>query len=74
VINDREGRLEIEPAESQIEILRRELRWEPWKALAATAAAAIVFMAAVLAVSAWWPPAPQQIDVYLDIRPAVSQK
>jgi hypothetical protein len=61
---------------TQIELYKAQLRWEPWKALAAMVAAAAVFMGGVLAVSTWATrqPAPQVITVRLDapltVRPA----
>jgi len=46
---------------TQIELYKAQLRWEPWKALAAMIAAAAVFMGGVLPVSNWLhPPAGQQ--------------
>lgn len=50
----------------QIELYRRQARWEPWKALAALVAAAAVFAGGVLTVAAWWHPAPQTINVRID--------
>jgi hypothetical protein len=51
--------------QTQFELFKAQLRWEPWKALAAMVAAAAVFMGGVLAVSNWVHPAnqpsPQQL-------------
>ena len=53
--------------QTQIELYKAQLRWEPWKALAAMIAAAAVFMGGVLALSSWvWPSTPQTINVHLD--------
>jgi len=53
--------------QTQIELYKAQLRWEPWKALAAMIAAAAVFMGGVLAVSGWLRPStPQTINVHLD--------
>ena len=52
--------------ETQIELYRRQARWEPWKALAALVAAAAVFAGGVLTVASWWHPAPQSISVKIE--------
>jgi len=52
--------------ETQIELYRRQARWEPWKALAALIVAAAVFAGGVLTVASWWHPAPQTINVRID--------
>jgi hypothetical protein len=53
--------------QTQFELFKAQLRWEPWKALAAMVAAAAVFMGGVLAVSNWVRPStPQTINVHLD--------
>jgi hypothetical protein len=46
--------------QTQIELYKAQLRWEPWKALAAMVAAAAVFMGGVLAVSNWAARPPSQ--------------
>ena len=51
---------------TQIELYRRQLRWEPLKALAALVAASAVFMGGVLAVANWWRPMPQVITVHVE--------
>jgi hypothetical protein len=51
--------------EAQIELYRRQARWEPWKALAAIIAAAAVF-GGVFTVSSWWHPSPQTINVHIE--------
>ncbi len=38
---------------TQIELYKAQLRWEPWKALAAMVATALVFAGSVLCVSSW---------------------
>jgi hypothetical protein len=43
---------------TQIELYRRQIRWEPLKALAALVAAAAMFMGGVLAVANWRRPMP----------------
>jgi hypothetical protein len=52
--------------EAQIELYRRQARWEPWKALAAIIAAAAVFGGGVLTVASWWHPSPQTINVRVE--------
>jgi len=52
--------------ETQIELYRRQARWEPWKALAAMIAACAVFAGGVLTVASWWHPAPQAITVKIE--------
>lgn len=52
--------------ESQIELYRRQARWEPWKALAALVAAAAVFAGGTLTIASWWHPAPQTINVRIE--------
>ena len=52
--------------EAQIELYRRQARWEPWKALAAIIAAGAVFAGGVLTVANWWHPAPQAISVKIE--------
>ncbi len=42
--------------QTQIELYKAQLRWEPWKALAAMVAAAAVFAGSVLALSNWLHP------------------
>jgi hypothetical protein len=51
---------------AQIELYRRQARWEPWKALAAIVAAGAVFAGGVLTVGSWWHPNPQTINIHLD--------
>ena len=64
---DEERELRINLMQTQIELYKAQLRWEPWKALAAMVAAAAVFIGGVLAGSSWIrPPAPQTINVHLD--------
>ncbi len=50
---DEERALRINLMQTQIELYKAQLRWEPWKALAAMVAASAVFMGGVLAVSNW---------------------
>jgi hypothetical protein len=50
--------------QTQIELYRAQLRWEPWKALAAMVATAAIFAGSVLAVSSWMHPAQQTITVH----------
>ena len=49
----------------QIELYRRQAFWEPWKAVAALAAAGAVFFGFVLATSQLIHPRPQEITVHL---------
>lgn len=53
--------------QTQIALYKAQLRWEPWKALAAMIAAAAVFTGSVLAVSNWMStrqaPPPQTIII-----------
>jgi hypothetical protein len=53
--------------QTRFELFKAQLRWEPWKALAAMIAAAAVFMGGVLAASNWVRPStPRTINVHLD--------
>lgn len=53
--------------QTQFELFKAQVRWEPWKALAAMIAAAAVFAGGVLAVSSYLHPSgPQTINVHLD--------
>lgn len=54
--------------DAQIELYRRQARWEPWKALAAIIAATAVFGGAALTVSSWLHPSPQTINVRIEGR------
>jgi hypothetical protein len=53
--------------EAQIARHRRLARWEPWKALAAILVVGALFISGVFAVAAWWPPAPQAINVRITV-------
>lgn len=64
--------------QTQFELFKAQLRWEPWKALAAMVAAGAVFFGGVLAVSNWLHPSgPQTINIHLDaplvVQPAQSK-
>jgi hypothetical protein len=53
---------QLEETLARTERFRQELRWEPWKALAALIGAAAIFLGGVLALANWigsHPPAPQ---------------
>jgi len=53
--------------QTQFELYKAQLRWEPLKALAAMIAAVAVFIGGVVAVSNWVRPSvPQTINVHLD--------
>jgi len=52
--------------DAQIELYRKQARWEPWKALAAIIAAGAVFAGGVLTVASWWHPSPQSITVHIE--------
>ena len=52
--------------EAQIELYRKQARWEPWKALAAIVAAGAVFAGGMLTVATWWHPNPQTINVHVE--------
>jgi hypothetical protein len=56
---DAERELRVNLMQTQIELYKAQLRWEPWKALAAMVAAAAVFTGGVLALSNWLHPANQ---------------
>jgi hypothetical protein len=58
--------------QTQIELYKAQLRWEPWKALAAMIAAAAVFAGSVLALSNWIHPAgaPLPPTIVLQVAPA----
>lgn len=56
---DTERKLRIDLMQTQIELYKAQLRWEPWKALAAMVAASAVFAGSVLALSNWLHPAGQ---------------
>jgi hypothetical protein len=58
VTEDEERELRANLMQTQIELYKAQLRWEPWKALAAMVAAAAVFMGGVLALSNWVHPSP----------------
>lgn len=63
VSDEDERDLAVNLMQTQIELYKAQLRWEPWKALAAMVAAAAVFLGGVLAVGNWIyrPPQPTQI-------------
>jgi cytochrome c-type biogenesis protein CcmH/NrfG len=64
---DAERELRVNLMQTQIELYKAQLRWEPWKALAAMIAASAVFAGSVLALSNWARPSmPQTINVHLD--------
>jgi hypothetical protein len=73
-LEDAERELRIELMQVQIDHgrvnldkMRQEMRWEPWKALAALFAAGALFVGSVLALSSWTGhQPPQQINVHLD--------
>ena len=52
--------------EAQIQLYRRQARWEPWKALAALVAAAAVFVGGMVTINTWWHPSPQTINVRIE--------
>ena len=52
--------------EAQIELYRKQARWEPWKALAAIVAAGAVFAGGTLTIASWWHPSPQTINVHVE--------
>ncbi len=54
---------------SDTERFRRQLRWQPWKALAAVVALCAVFLACALAVATWVHPTPQMITVHVKLPP-----
>ena len=77
---DDERELRINLMQPQIELYKAQLRWEPWKALAAMVAAAAVFAGSVLALSNWLHTGerPQTIVVHMDapltVQPATPGK
>jgi anti-sigma-K factor RskA len=58
--------IEREKLRAETERFRQDLRWEPWKALAAILAAAAIMTGAVLTLSTWIGHQPQTINVHLD--------
>jgi hypothetical protein len=58
---------------AQTDLARKQARWESYKAVAAIAAAAAIFMGFVLAGITWLHPRPQEITVHLD-QPFVIQQ
>lgn len=52
--------------EAQLELYRKQARWEPWKALAALIAAGAVFTGGVFTVANWIHPTPQAITVKIE--------
>jgi hypothetical protein len=56
--------LRINLMQTPIDLYKAQLRWEPWKALAAMVAAAAVFVGGVLAVSNWIHPAGSQQPMF----------
>lgn len=52
MIDDEERELRIELMKTQIEHLRGQITWEPWKAMAVAAGAGAAFMAAVVGILA----------------------
>jgi hypothetical protein len=69
-----DGRQELKDniMQTQFELFKAQLRWEPWKALAAMVAAAAVFMGGVLAVSNWVHPANQPSSQQLVLPPGTT--
>ena len=66
--DDEEREIRVNLMQTQIELYKAQLRWEPWKALAAMLAASAVMTGAVLGLSNWLhrpgeqaPPPPQII-------------
>jgi len=49
--------------QTQIELYKAQLRWEPWKALAAMIAASAVMTGTVLGLSNWLHPPGSQISL-----------
>jgi hypothetical protein len=74
ISDDDERDLRVNLMQTQIELYKAQLRWEPWKALAAMIAAAAVFAGSVLALSTWLHPAapqpPQTIVIQMPPPPA----
>ena len=65
--DEEERELRVNLMQTQIELYKAQLRWEPWKALAAMVAAGAVFFGGVIALSNLVrPTAPQTINVHLD--------
>lgn len=51
--DDEERQLRIELMQTQIEHFRRQMRWEPYKAIAAIVGASAAMTAATLALAGW---------------------
>jgi hypothetical protein len=61
--------IRIDQMTINIEKIRSDLRWEPWKALAAILAAATVMLGAIIGLANWWHPSqptPLNVVVHLD--------
>ena len=56
-------RWRINPMQTQIKLYKAQLRWEPWKALAAMVVAAAIFAGSVLALSNWLHPPGSQASL-----------
>jgi hypothetical protein len=55
---DAERAIRIKHMQTEIELYKAQLRWEPAKAIAGIIAAGAVFMGGVVAVSSLWRPQP----------------
>jgi hypothetical protein len=68
-------RAEREKLQIETERFRQEMRWEPWKALAALIVASSAMLGVILTVAHFLPlPSPQTINVHLDAPLTIAPK
>ena len=58
-------RVERAKLQAETELFRQEMRWEPWKALAALIVAAAAMMGLILTVAHFLPPSPPPVVIQL---------
>jgi hypothetical protein len=66
VTDEEERELRVNLMQTQIELYKAQLRWEPLKALAAFVAGVAVFGGLVIGLANLLHPSPQTINVHLD--------
>jgi hypothetical protein len=76
--DDKERASRIELMKTQIDLLREQRRWEPFKALAviltAFFGACVIFVGSVFVLSNWISRQPQTINVHLDAPLTIAPK